>query len=71
MANEKLWTTIPKREDVIRAIRNDLIERLDNNTLKYGELTHAEIASIIRATQPSVSRLLKHGKNTSKPVAVS
>lgn len=69
MPNKELWTTKPDHEDVIRAIRNDLIVRLAKDKLGYGKLSHRDISEIIKVAQPSVTRVLRHGKNTSKPGA--
>lgn len=69
MAKDSLWTTkMKEREDRISEVRNDLIQRLAKDTLGYGALSHGEIAKVMKTTQPSVSRLLKKGKNTSRPM---
>lgn len=68
MSTAELWIKKPAHEEIVRAIRNDIIVKLANDKLGYGDLSHRDIAKILRVTQPSVSRLLKNGKNTSKPV---
>lgn len=68
---EKLWIKGPDQEEINRAIRNDLIVKLANDKIGYGDLSHRDVAFILGITQPSVSRVLKNGRNISKPVIVS
>ena len=68
MSTNDLWIKRPDQEEINRSIRNDIIVKLGKNKLGYGEISHRDIASIFGVTQPSVSRLLKNGKNIYKQV---
>lgn len=72
MAKGNLWTTKKReREMALKAIRNDLIERLYKGNFGHGELSFGEIAIVFNTTPASISRLIRFGKNVSKPVTVS
>lgn len=70
MAKAGLWTTaMQQRDEKLRAIRNDLIVKLAKDKLGYGPLSHSEIERVLRTSQASVSRLIKKGRNSSRPAA--
>jgi hypothetical protein len=72
MSRKGLWTTQRDgRAATIRAIRNDIIVKLSKNKLGFGDLSNGDIAEVMGTSQPSVTRILRNGKNVSKPVSTS
>lgn len=72
MAKGNMWTTKNKeRQTALKAIRNELITKLAKDGSSYGALSFGEIAIVFNTTPASVSRLVRFGKNVSKPVTVS
>lgn len=69
MAKENMWTTKNKeRQLALKAIRNELITKLYAGKFGHSALSFGEVAVIFNTTPASVSRLVRFGKNVSKPV---
>ena len=71
MKHVGLWKTkVRERQTMLREIRKTLMEQLTKNKLGFGYLSHGDIAVVLGTSQASVSRIMKTGKNISKPINI-